>query len=189
MEKLSCSPCSHAQIYSDFRYFPNDSQKVFVLMLTSSSSTLIGQKAEIPPPIPFFRGYYFFLSNFSPTPEMKFLSLPCPTLEHAYQASKALTEEDQLWVLSSSSPGVAKRRGRSIPLWPGWEELKIPLMRKLLTEKFSSSSLRERLLETSPRELVEGNSWGDTFWGVSNGKGENHLGKLLMELRAEILTK
>lgn len=35
--------------------------------------------------------------------------------------------------------------------------------------------------------LVEGNSFGDTFWGVDarTGKGENHLGKILMKVREE----
>lgn len=32
----------------------------------------------------------------------------------------------------------------------------------------------------------EGNTWGDKFWGVCDGEGENHLGKLLMEVRAEL---
>jgi predicted NAD-dependent protein-ADP-ribosyltransferase YbiA (DUF1768 family) len=32
-------------------------------------------------------------------------------------------------------------------------------------------------------ELIEGNWWGDTYWGVCNGVGENHLGKLLMKIR------
>jgi hypothetical protein len=34
--------------------------------------------------------------------------------------------------------------------------------------------------------LIEGNTWGDTFWGVCNGVGENNLGKTLMNVR-EIL--
>ena len=35
-------------------------------------------------------------------------------------------------------------------------------------------------------ELIEGNVWNDTFWGVCNGKGHNHLGKILMKVRDEI---
>ena len=38
--------------------------------------------------------------------------------------------------------------------------------------------LIEMLLQTGDEELVEGNKWGDRFWGVCKGKGENHLGKI-----------
>ncbi len=46
--------------------------------------------------------------------------------------------------------------------------------------------LREKLLATGDRKLVEGNTWGDTFWGVCRGNGKNHLGKILMKIRAEL---
>ena len=36
----------------------------------------------------------------------------------------------------------------------------------------------------SNEELVEGNYWGDTFWGICNGEGTNWLGILLMAERA-----
>jgi predicted NAD-dependent protein-ADP-ribosyltransferase YbiA (DUF1768 family) len=39
------------------------------------------------------------------------------------------------------------------------------------------------LLRGVEGEIVEENSWGDTFWGVSGGKGRNELGKLLMKIR------
>jgi predicted NAD-dependent protein-ADP-ribosyltransferase YbiA (DUF1768 family) len=42
------------------------------------------------------------------------------------------------------------------------------------------------LKATGDEELVEGNWWNDTFWGVCNGVGENNLGKLLMKIRAEL---
>jgi hypothetical protein len=42
------------------------------------------------------------------------------------------------------------------------------------------------LLLTGDEELIEGNFWGDVFWGVCNGVGKNHLGKILMEVRSEL---
>ena len=33
---------------------------------------------------------------------------------------------------------------------------------------------------------MEGNTWGDRFWGVDGGEGENHLGGLLMKIRLEL---
>jgi len=44
----------------------------------------------------------------------------------------------------------------------------------------------ERLLATGDQELIEGNTWGDRFWGVCDGEGQNQLGRLLMELRNEL---
>jgi predicted NAD-dependent protein-ADP-ribosyltransferase YbiA (DUF1768 family) len=35
--------------------------------------------------------------------------------------------------------------------------------------------------------LIEENTWGDTFWGICKGQGENHLGRLLMQIRDELL--
>lgn len=29
-------------------------------------------------------------------------------------------------------------------------------------------------------------NWGDYFWGSVNGHGENHLGKILMDIRAKL---
>ena len=57
-------------------------------------------------------------------------------------------------------------------------------MRDLLVQKFGSGQLREKLLATGDAELVEENTWGDTFWGVCNGRRENMLGTLLMDIRA-----
>ena len=44
----------------------------------------------------------------------------------------------------------------------------------------------DKLLDTGDTELIEGNNWHDTFWGVCKGKGQNNLGKILMEVRKDI---
>jgi predicted NAD-dependent protein-ADP-ribosyltransferase YbiA (DUF1768 family) len=59
-------------------------------------------------------------------------------------------------------------------------------MEDLSRQKFSHPELRQKLLDTGSCTLVEGNTWGDTFWGVCDGVGENHLGKLLMTIRADL---
>jgi predicted NAD-dependent protein-ADP-ribosyltransferase YbiA (DUF1768 family) len=58
-------------------------------------------------------------------------------------------------------------------------------MLNLLRQKFQNPELREKLLCTGKLELIEGNYWGDTYWGVCRGVGENRLGKLLMLVREE----
>ena len=59
-------------------------------------------------------------------------------------------------------------------------------MEYLLLQKFFIPELREKLLATGNEELIEGNWWGDTYWGVCKGKGENNLGKSLMKIRTEL---
>jgi len=57
----------------------------------------------------------------------------------------------------------------------------------MLRLKFTKhESLKEKLLATGDEELVEGNDWNDRVWGKVDGVGENHLGRLLMKIRAEL---
>ena len=51
-----------------------------------------------------------------------------------------------------------------------------------------SEATHANLLATGKATLVEGNSWGDTFWGVCRGKGKNMLGKILMRVRKRLAT-
>lgn len=126
-----------------------------------------------------FQGEYRFLSNFY------FLSDGLTT-EHKYQAAKTTNERDREFILSSSRPGVAKARGRTVELRSDWNDVRVGVMLSLLREKFTSPYLRERLLSTGTSHLEEGNQWGDRYWGVYQGTGENMLGKLLMQVREEI---
>ncbi len=134
-----------------------------------------------------FRGQYFFLSNFYPSP----LSLGgtiFPTLEHAYQACKTLSWDHSERIRMCPTPGQAKRLGRRLPLRPGWEAKKVDTMLDLLRRKFyDTPELKALLLATGDIPLVEENDWNDTFWGVCNGKGQNWLGKLLMQVREELV--
>ena len=56
-------------------------------------------------------------------------------------------------------------------------------MEFVLRQKFAHPDLLAMLLATGDMELVEDNDWDDTYWGVCNGLGQNHLGKLLMKIR------
>lgn len=132
-----------------------------------------------------FDGAFSFLSNFYPA-RITLWDTEFSTAEHAYQASKAKTHADRIVIANLSTPGKAKRAGQKLLIQPGWKGRRTEIMRSILVEKFKIPALRELLLSTNDTDLVEGNHWGDTFWGVCNGVGENNLGKLLMEIRAEI---
>jgi predicted NAD-dependent protein-ADP-ribosyltransferase YbiA (DUF1768 family) len=76
---------------------------------------------------------------------------------------------------------AAKAQGRRVILRPDWEAVKVDVMRSVLKCKFKGELLER--LKSVEEDIIEHNTWGDTFWGVCNGRGDNVLGKLLMELR------
>lgn len=134
-----------------------------------------------------FRGEYRFLSNFFPA-VVEFDDVFYPSVEHAYCAAKTLDYGARvIFANPNLYAGDAKRHGRHLSLRPDWLSFKLPLMRSLITQKFQSPDLLRQLLATDPHELIEGNTWGDRYWGMCNGVGENHLGKILMSLRADRL--
>ena len=132
-----------------------------------------------------FQGEYRFLSNFGDCPNgVKFEGIKYPTAEHAYQAAKTNNITDRFGISRLESPGKAKRAGSTVLLRPDWDKIKVHIMRQIVTAKFMQNpDLMAKLLSTKDAELIEGNRWGDTFWGVCNGKGENLLGKILMNIR------
>jgi ribA/ribD-fused uncharacterized protein len=136
-----------------------------------------------------FSGQYAFLSNFYLC-HLHTLDGTYATVEHAYQASKTLDPNQRAFVRRAKTAGEAKRRGRRVTLKPDWEETKLDVMLNLLRQKFSAGhpELVRALIATAPAELVEGNTWGDRYWGAVDGEGENHLGHLLMQVRAELMT-
>lgn len=132
-----------------------------------------------------FVGPFAFLSNFFPS-TFYMDGKKYPDVEHAYQACKSLSEDDHELIRNAASAGMAKQLGRKVKLRDDWESVKLDLMRKLITLKFENPLLRELLLMTDDAELIEGNNWNDTFYGICRGKGQNWLGKLLMEERKRI---
>lgn len=134
-----------------------------------------------------FTGPHRFLSNFWPSP-IVYKGHVCPTVEHAYQLAKTTDPERRAWVAASPTPGVAKRRGQQVPMRTDWDDVRVDVMRECLRLKFRDPELSALLAGTGTEELVEGNTWGDRFWGVCGGSGRNHLGRLLMEVRQELRT-
>lgn len=148
-----------------------------------------------------FAGTYGFLSNFSAA-EVSLDGESYPSVEHAFQAAKALLDQtttlthpllagktvEKRWreiIQEAETPAKAKRLGRRVtPIRPDWEEIKVQVMRDLLWQKFSPGRKHlQWLLDTRDAILIEGNTWGDVTWGVCNGQGANRLGVLLMEIR------
>lgn len=133
-----------------------------------------------------FKGEYRFLSNFWMVPVL-FVDGWYPSVEHAYQAAKTLDVAEKALIKNAPTAAEAKRLGKHVKVCPDWEGLKVPYMRFLVWFKFAKyPDLGRMLLDTGNAELIEGNTWNDTFWGVCRGLGENQLGKILMEVRDHV---
>lgn len=132
-----------------------------------------------------FTGQYAFLSNMYPCrvpygPEIYRSS------ESAYQAAK--TEDFRVHQEFAKYTGhEAKRIGRTIRLRPQWDKIKDDIMYHVVKAKFKyNKPLQYYLLQTGDVDLIEGNTWNDTYWGVCKGVGENKLGQILMRVREEL---
>lgn len=127
-----------------------------------------------------------------------------PTVEHFYQAMKTANPLESILIMKAETPYEAKRMGRKVDkpfeyligevnvftneIVSTQEEAKLMMMEVGLLYKFQLPEWGEKLLATGDSILVEWNNWGDHYFGadVETGKGENHLGRLLMEIRKKI---
>lgn len=139
-----------------------------------------------------FKDKYDFLSNFYLHP-VRWQGVEYPSNEHAFQAAKTLDLKVRERIRNAGTPGRAKKlggplaKGGIVILRNGWENSRLFVMLTLVRRKFEDPHLADLLLATGDAELVEGNWWGDTFWGVcGKAGGKNHLGKILMQVRDEI---
>lgn len=138
-----------------------------------------------------FDGEFAFLSNFYESPVSDGFTT-FPTVEHYFQAAKAVWVKDYDDIQYAKTPGEAKRIGRRITIRGDWESIKLDVMETALRKKFAIPELREQLLATGDAELIEGNWWHDNTWGdcscdkCKGIPGQNNLGKLLMKIRADI---
>lgn len=137
-----------------------------------------------------FTGQWKFLSNFWPC-RIEYEGVIYPSSEHAYQAAKTCSPGVKRMIAGLSSPALAKRKGRQIEITNPiqWEGAKVLVMEEIVTAKFiQSRELAGRLLATRDKLLQEGNTWGDTFWGIDlkTSEGENHLGIILMNVRSRL---
>jgi ribA/ribD-fused uncharacterized protein len=171
-----------------------------------------------------FREDYAFLSNFwtapfeapwfhvrtEPVETQRIMGGTWLTVEHYFQAAKCGWWEGVgggKVILHAPNSREAKRLGRQVELRRDWERLKLQVMTEGLRLKFTQNpDLKAKLVATHPETLVEGNTWGDRYWGQvwepyhpdgwdyrndcpdTRGlwRGENWLGKCLEMVREEL---
>jgi len=133
-----------------------------------------------------FCNEYQFLSNYYPSKLIK-NGLTFNSVEAAYQASKFNIKFQKLF--TNLSPDDSKMLSKSLDYdEKAFSKISVEIMWQLLVAKFSDPTMKQKLKATGNRQLVEFNTWGDTFWGqcFENGEitGKNTLGKLLMDIRS-----
>ena len=129
-----------------------------------------------------FDGIYAFLSNFYDAP-VEYLGITYRNSESAYQAQKCPARIHEFTDIPAA---MAKKMGRKIEIRDDWEEVKDNIMFAIVYAKFSQNpDLKQKLIDTGKAPIIEGNTWGDTYWGQVDGKGKNMLGKILMIIRHE----
>jgi ribA/ribD-fused uncharacterized protein len=133
-----------------------------------------------------FRGEYNWLSNFFRC-DVSLDGEVYRSVEHAFQAAKTTNPAEHAKVWSLVNPGFVKRAGRKVTLRSDWDSVKLDVMLGLLRQEFTPGpALAEKLLATGDGHIEEGSHWGDRYWGTVDGKGANHFGRLLMQVRDEV---
>ena len=138
----------------------------------------------------FYEQEFYVLSNFSSF-QVDWRSRRFSTSEHAYHwesfwcrqgevhRAKILDARSAHEAFSYAQQFKADRR-------TNWDDIKTKVMRGIICEKaLQNPYVFKKLMESGDRKLIE-NSWRDDFWGWGpNRDGQNKLGELWMDVRAE----
>ena len=169
------------------------------IKLFDNNENIVEESSSTPNVIDSFRGEYAFLSNMYDS-FVEHTIWRFRNAEAAFQARKLWHVndldnyegwEEELEAFEKASGKEAKSLGKKVRDLnkDKWDKNRYDEMLWVIREKFSPEfhpDLARKLLDTGDAILIEGNTWGDTYWGVSNGKGENNLGKILMQVREEL---
>jgi len=136
----------------------------------------------------FFLDQYYLFSNYSSLP-VKYKSVTYPTSEHAYQAAKfENNKEISTAIKNAQSPSEAKRISTEYKNLErkNWEKIKLQTMSEIIHEKAKQhAEVQRKLLETGDAQILENSE--DYFWGRGkDDSGQNHLGKIWMQIREEL---
>jgi ribA/ribD-fused uncharacterized protein len=159
-----------------------------------------------PPPVLFHgadesKGEHRNFSNMSEHP-IEVDGAKYSTVEHYFQAMKAKEfKDDEIYekIIKAKSAKAAKALGKKVKgfVTEVWDSKRDEVMRVGVKTKFvQHPELRKQLQETEDRMIGEADA-RDTYWGIGTAmtsekskhpdkwRGQNKLGKMLMELRQE----
>jgi len=146
-----------------------------------------GHRLDTDKQIFFYENEFYVFSNFSSF-MVEWKGKLYMTSEHAYHAEKFEDEnlKEQIRSARSAHDALKLSHMNKDKYRSDWDKIKPSIMKEILRAKVEQHPyVKKKLLESGDRELIE-DSWRDSFWGWGPNKdGENHLGKLWMELRDE----
>jgi ribA/ribD-fused uncharacterized protein len=129
---------------------------------------------------------YGFFNNFKKAPFLIY-DRWWKNVEAAYQAQKTFIQDEYDAIWKAETPREARDLGQKVTMRPDWDQVKYGVMLECVQAKFEQhKDLRDLLLSTGDEEIVE-DSPIDSYWGCgADGKGQNNLGKILMEVRSRL---
>jgi len=125
-----------------------------------------------------------------------------PTVEHYFQAMKANDFGDTAMldkIMKTPSAKAVKALGKKVKNFvkEKWDADKVDIMKRAVRAKFvQHPELQKQLIATEDRKIGEADA-RNTFWGIGTSeatekskdptkwKGQNQLGKIMMDLRTE----
>lgn len=136
----------------------------------------------------FYGGSWYSFSSFSSF-IVRWRDTDWATSEHAYQAAKFDDPAIIAQIKNARSAYDAKIIAHTYEHMkiPHWHQVKLKIMEEIVRAKLAQHPyIRRKLLETGDREIIE-DSPTDSFWGRGHDwRGDNHLGKIWMNLRQEL---
>jgi len=136
----------------------------------------------------FYEHEFYVFSNYSSF-MLEWKGKLYPTSEHAYHSEKFEDEniKEQIRNTRSAHDSQVFANKNKDKRRKDWDDVKLGIMKEILKAKVSQHPyVMKKLIESGSKELIE-DSWRDDFWGWGPSKdGENHLGKLWMEVRDEL---
>lgn len=137
----------------------------------------------------FYEHEFYVFSNYSSF-MLEWKGKLYPTSEHAYHSEKFEDEalKEQLRNTRSAHDSQRFANANKDKRIKDWDDVKLEIMKEILKAKVSQHPyVMKKLVESGNKELIE-DSWRDDFWGWGpNKNGANHLGKLWMEVRSELV--
>ena len=145
-----------------------------------------------------FAGRFSSFSNLSPAP-IEIDGVLYASTEHFYQYNKCLASGNHTAaaeVLLSKEPESAMTAGAAVKATKEWTQTEGKrIMKRAAKIKFTPQHMQQKLRSTGDRHIAEATR--NTLWGVGvpftsdclnmdTYKGENIMGQILMELRAEL---
>lgn len=139
----------------------------------------------------FYENDFYIFSNFSSF-AIEWKGKLYPTSEHVYHAEKFDYESIKEEIRNTRSAHDSMKLAHSYKdkVRKDWYQNNLAVMKNILRAKVEQHPyIKKKLLDSGERELIE-DSWRDDFWGWGPNKdGQNNLGKLWMEVRAEVREK